>query len=145
MADNTHVHEVLNELLAAEARSLLPRLLEVGVFVDFDEADDLEALRRMVVQQQEDRNRLAQTLIDLDGEPGLGVRDISSASFHYVELPVLMPRIIACQEQLVERYGRAVKALADCPPAAEAVRDVADRRRSHLEYLRKIAAAVASG
>ncbi len=144
MPNDTLVCSILNDLLSLEARSLLRRLAEAEPFVEAGEIEAGEAVRRMVAEQERDRQRLAQTLLDLGGEPRLVASDITSADLHYVELPRLLPRVIACQEDLVARYEQAVPAVAEHPLAAEVVCDVADHRRAHLDYLRKLAASLAT-
>ena len=134
---------ILNELLEAEHRALLPRLLEAKAFVSADRTADFESIRQMATQHGEQMVRLAETIIELGGEPVPRSGDITSASFHYNRLPVLLPRVIADQEQLCRRYDRAVEALTDCGAAAEVVVDTAGRHRVHLEYLRRLTAEAA--
>lgn len=143
--DPVHVPAILNELLETEHRALLPRLLEARAFVTADRAADFESVRRMVAQRDQDMARLAETVSRFGGEPGPRSADIASASFHYVELPVLLPRVIADQEALCRRYEQAVEALADFNEAAQVVADIAARHRVHFEYLRQLAADIVSG
>ena len=141
MANDSRVHAILNELLAAGRSSVLPRLPEAKAFARLDEAGDLAAVQHLVDEQKRDQQRLVETLIALGGEPRPAVGNIRTASFHYVDLHALLPRAVACCERLAEKHESAAKALADCPQAAEVVRDIAGRLRSYLEYLRKLAAA----
>lgn len=134
---------ILNELLEAEHRALLPRLLEAKAFVTADRTADFESVRRMAGEHGEQMARLAETIIELGGEPVPRSADITSASFHYNRLPVLLPRVIADQEQLCRRYDQAIEALTDCGEAAEVAVEIAGRHRVHLEYLRRLAAEVA--
>ena len=139
----TRVQAVLGELLEAEERSLLPRLLESTVFADSQAAGELGIVRHMVAEHQEDARRLFETLVALDGRPGPSVSEIGSADFHYLDLEVLLPRVLADQEQLAARYGAAAEALDDCPPAADVVGEIAGRHRTRAEYLRKLAESAA--
>ena len=141
----TRVQAVLGELLEAEERSLLPRLLESTVFADSQAAGELGIVRHMVAEHQEDARRLFETLVALDGRPGPSVSEIGSADFHYLDLEVLLPRVLADQEQLAARYGAAAEALDDCPPAADVVGEIAGRHRTRAEYLRKLAESAAAG
>ena len=143
--DPVRVPAILNGLLDAEHRALLPRPLEAKAFVTADRVADLEAVRRMVAQRDQDVARLAETVGRFGGEPGPRSADIASASFHYVELPVLLPRVIADQEALCRRYEQAVEVLADSADAAQVVADIAARHRVHLEYLRQLAADIVPG
>ena len=139
----TRVQAVLGELLEAEERSLLPRLLESTVFADSQAAGELGIVRHMVAEHQEDARRLFETLVALDGRPGPSVSEIGSADFHYLDLEVLLPRVLADQEQLAARYGAAAEALDDCPPAADVVGEIG-RHRTRAEYLRKLAESAAA-
>ncbi|MHC4610328.1 MAG: hypothetical protein ACYS7M_08275, partial [Planctomycetota bacterium] len=107
----TRVHSILDELIAAQGRSLLPRLLESTVSVGSQAAGELEIVRRLVAEEDTDTQRLVDTLMDLDGMPGPPVGEITSADFHYVDLDVLLPRVLADQEQLAARYQTAAGAL----------------------------------
>ncbi|HUU83274.1 MAG TPA: hypothetical protein VM243_07195 [Phycisphaerae bacterium] len=132
--------DILNELLVGEYRALLPRLIEARAFITADRTADFENVRRMAADRDRCMARLVETIIALGGEPGPRSSDMTSACFHYNELPVLLPRVIADEEALCRKYVRAVHALSDCEQAAEVVADIAGRHRVHLELLRKLAA-----
>ncbi|MHC4093466.1 MAG: hypothetical protein ACYSVY_24870 [Planctomycetota bacterium] len=141
----TRVHGILDELIAAQGRSLLPRLLESTVSVGSQAAGELEIVRRLVAEEGTDTQRLVDTLMDLDGMPGPSVGEITSADFHYVDLDVLLPRVVADQQQLAARYQAAAEALSGCAPAEETVRGIGARQRARLEYLRKLAESAPAG
>jgi len=141
---NNFLHDLLNDLLAAEGRSLLPRLVEAGVHVQAAEAAAFDTIRRLAARQAQDRRRLVDVLLALGGEPRPAAADIQSADFHFLNLSALLPRVIASQGELVRRYERSIEAVADCPPVAEVVRDLADRHRACTEVLEKLAARIAS-
>ncbi len=58
-----------NELLQAEQRALLTRLPESSPFVTSDRVADWQRVGRMIDERNQHLNRLAETIIELGGEP----------------------------------------------------------------------------
>ena len=138
MANRTRVCDILNELLAAEELDLLPRLTECTTFVSSADVSEFEAVRRMADEQKANTARLAQVLIDLDEEPRPCVRDITSANFHYMELPALLPRVQAREEQIAAQYEAALAQLNECKEVARVVGEIGARHRVYAEFLRRL-------
>ena len=136
--DRTRVYDILNELLAAEGASLLPRLTECTTFVQPSDTGGLEAVQRMAAEHQANTARLTRTLIDLGGAPQPHVRDIDSAGFHYLELEVLLPQVVACEEATASRCDAALPGLSECPPAALVARELGSWHRVCADFLRKL-------
>jgi hypothetical protein len=137
--DDRRVFDVLNELLAAEAASLLPRMTECTAFVRPAETARLEAVKRMASEHQANTARLARTLLDLGGQPRPHSRDMHSANLHYLELDVLLPQAVASEEKLSAKYAAALRSLSEWPAAAAAVRDIGSWHRVCADYLRSLA------
>lgn len=131
-------YDTLNELLAAERRSLLPRLAEAMVFITPDSAPEWAALQRLAQEHTSDESRLARTLIDLGGNPRPLWGDVHSADFHYTDLDHVLPRVLEREQEIAARYDTAFAELADCPPALEVVRDIAARHRTCIESLTRL-------
>ena len=136
--DRTRVYDILNELLAAEAVSLLPRLTECTTFVQPSDTGGLEAVQRMAAEHQANTARLTRTLIDLGGEPLSHTRDIDSATFHYLELDALLPPAVDSEEATASRYAAALPGLSECPPAVLVARELGSWHRVCADYLRKL-------
>jgi len=143
--DTTRLGNILSELLEAQQQSLLPRLMESTVFVTAQTADEMAAVRRLVDEHDQDVRRLADALLAAGGQPLPAVGQIVSADFHYVDLHILLPRVLADQERLAARYAAAAPALSGAGPAAEVVRDIAAGQRVRTEYIRKLADSTAAG
>jgi len=136
--DSIRVQTTLNALLAAHERALLPRLTESTVFVNTRSAAELDAVRRMAGEHAADAVRLADVLIGLGTEPVAAPGDIHSTDFHYVNLDVLLPRVLADQERLAARFSAAAEPLREPQPAAPVVAELAARHRSRAEFLRRM-------
>ncbi len=141
--DEDHVCDVLNDVLEAEAASLLPRLTECTAFVPPAELSRFEAVKRMASEHSGQLARLARTLIDAGGQPFPHAKDMRTAAFHYVELDVLLPSAIAGEETLAAACAQAGPSLPQA--AASAVRELAAWHRVCAEYLRKLLPAVQAG
>ncbi len=137
-----NVHRVLNELIAAERHCLFGRLIESTVFVSESNSSDLEFVRRTVAQQEAHLRQLIEVLIQLGGEPIPARGDIHSADFHFVDMHVLWPRVLAREEVLASRFEQATAHLEDCPPALTLAKEITARHRACAEYLGKRCAAV---
>lgn len=141
----TGPHAVLNELLDAEQRALLPRLMQATAFITKDRTADWERIRRMVADRDRILARLVETILRLGGQPAPRTGEITSADFHYVALSALLPRVLAGQRELCRLYDRAAKVLTDSPPAAAVVTDIAAHHRVALETLQKISSDTIAG
>ena len=137
--DFARVYDVLNELLAAEWTSLLPRLVECSAFVPTTEAIDAQNVEQMASAQQACVGRLAETLLDLGGEPRPFTGDIAFARFHYVDLDTLLPYALAGEEALASKYQAALDELSGCPQAIAMVAEIGTQHRVWAEALRKFA------
>ncbi len=136
--DRARVYTTLNDLLAAEQAAVLPRLTECTAYIAPDEVDGLEGVGRMAAEQQANVARLAQVLIDLGGQPEPHTRNRHTADFHYVDLDVLLPRVIADERALAARYQGAQAAASDYPSAAAVVADLAAWHRVCAGFLARL-------
>lgn len=133
--------DVLDELLAAESRSLVRHLDSSTVFISWASADDAEAIRAMVVEDAQHADLLTKTILELNGSPSPLGYDAAAAGMHYVELHTLLPQVVAGEELLVARYEDAVGRVADEPAAADVVARLLARHRSRADRLRALAIA----
>lgn len=135
---NETVIDVLNELLAAESLSLLPRLRESTVFVSWASADDQQIVDRMIDGGREHQAWLIGVIRDLGGEP-LPVRpDIHSGDIHFLELHYLLPRTLETERRLLTTYESAVHQASEVTPAASVIARIMERRRKYVEQLSRM-------
>ena len=134
MQDDT-VIATLNELLAAEQGSLIPRLMESAVFVSrLEIAADLviRGTARTVVKDTAELTRL---ILDLGGEPAPPRFNLATADLHYQDVRHVLPRLLADQLALVRTYTLASPRLAGAPRAAAVVSGILARHQADLEKL----------
>ena len=130
--------DVLDELLAAESRSLIRHLDSSTVFISWASADDAEAVRAMVVEDAQHAELLTRTILDLEGNPSPLGYDPIAAGMHYLELHTLLPQVVAGEESLVARYEDVIGSVADEPAAAEVVARLLARHRARAGRLRTL-------
>ena len=132
----------LDDLCHAEQRSLLPRLQESTVFVSWASADEAEAVREMVAQEQEHIAWLVGMISDLGESPTPCTADVRTTSIHYVGLDYLMPLVIASKSKLIEFYEQGGAAVSANSEASALVAKIAERHKSHLERLEAMSGAL---
>jgi hypothetical protein len=133
--------EVLDALHVAEKRSLLPRLAELGAFVEWAHAGEMEQVRRMIVEEARHGEWLAAAADRCRGVLACAPADVSTASLHYCGLRALLPRVVASVEHLLETCGRALQESSALEPeAAETIARIHHQHQVHLEQLRAIQA-----
>lgn len=131
--------DVLDELLAAESRSLIRHLDSSTVFVSWASADDAAAVQAMVVEDRQHADLLTRTIQELNGDPSPLGYDAAAAGVHYLELHTLLPQVVAGEEALAARFEDAVARVADEPRAAEVVARLLECHRSRADRLRALA------
>jgi hypothetical protein len=134
-----HTLDWLDQLYAAERKSLLPRLAEMGVFVEGAAAHEMEEVRRMVAEQARHAEWLADAAERSGGGLAPACADMGTAGLHYCDLRVLLPAVIANLEQLIAKYGQAMDERTRLTsPAAEAIARIYNRHTVHLEQLQSL-------
>jgi hypothetical protein len=131
--------ETLNQLYAAEQRSLLPRLAEMGVFVEWADARQMEAVRRMINDGMRHQLWLTEAIDAAGGAVYPSSADPASAGLHYTDLRVLLPKVVENVRGLIDVYELALQ--SDRPltsEAATAVTRILNSHRAHLAELEKI-------
>lgn len=138
MIDTEFVIAVLRELLAAEQRSLPPRLAESTVFVSRLSIDDEDALRRMVHTHVSNCERLTKLILSIGGSPGPRAGDVRSATLHFLALHHALPQLLADREMLIRKYTAAAQRLAGSPAALGAVNSILERHREEIGVLQRL-------
>jgi len=129
--------DILNQLYAAECRSLLPWLAKTGVFVSWATAADVAVLRQMVEEEREHLAWLVEALDRCHGTLYPVGPDPHTGHLNYLDLQTLLPRVVHSVETLIKVYQEAGRQpLADA--AIEIVNRILQRHQRHLEQLKKL-------
>lgn len=104
---NEHAIETLNNLLAAEYASILPRLRHSDPFVSLSATDDRDAAYALVKDSERHEQALNDLIMELRGAPVPASYDIDTTSYHYVTLEYLVPQILQSVHLLIDRYAGA--------------------------------------
>lgn len=131
--------DLLNDLLQHEERSLLPRLRESMVFVSWACAGELQAVERMIDEENEHRRWLVEAITRLGGDPLPGLADIRSASIHFLELDFVLPRVVESHRSLLAAYEAAGSQTSSNPVVSEVVSGIIERHRKHGDQLAQLA------
>jgi len=128
--------DALNDLLAAEYESLIPRLAQADPYVSWPAADDRALIEQMLADVEAHKRDLTQLILKLRGSPVPPRYSTETGGLHYVQLSYLMPAVIQSVREMIAAYesaGPTGSAEADALNA----RHLADYRRylTHLEKL----------
>lgn len=135
---------ILDQLLHAEQRSIIPRLREFNAFVSWASADEMDAIDGIIAEMGEHVTWLIDAINDLDESPTPYRPDIRNTSMHFCELAALMPMAVEDCRKLVRDCEAAMPAVASDPKAADLIARILTRHQSHLEALEKLSNTVAS-
>ena len=101
------VVDTLNNLLAAEYASILPRLRQSDPFVSLSAAADRTEAQGLMQDNQRHEGELSNLIMDLRGAPVPPAYDIDTTGYHYVTLEYLVPQIIQSVQSLIASYTSA--------------------------------------
>ena len=133
--NSLNLSKSLDNLSHAEQRSMLPRLQESTVFVSWASADEAEAVREMVAQEQEHIAWLVGMISDLGESPTPCTADVRTTSIHYLQLDAIMPRVTQNKKNLVARYEQAAAAVSSDEAASALVGRITERHQAHVARL----------
>ena len=131
--------DLLNDLLQHEERSLLPRLRESRVFVSWAYAGELQAVQRMIDEENEHRRQLVEAITRLGGDPLPVSADIKSAGIHFLRLDFVLPRVVESHRSLRVAYETAASRTPSNPVVSEVVSSIIECHRKHGEQLEQLA------
>ena len=139
MTDTQPIIAVLNELLAAEQRSVALRFSESILFVS-----PLHARNNLLIQEIAKQNRehvgwLTETVLELGSSPGIPVGDINSGDLHFCDLNSVAERLVADLRYLARLYEMAAQHVSADPAAADVVARIRARHRNNLETATSLA------
>lgn len=127
--------KTLDDLCHAEHRSLSPRLCESTVFVSWASAEEADAVRDIVTEEQEHLGWLVAMISDLGESPTPCTADLHTANIHYLELNAMTPRLIQNKKNLITTYEQASVLVSSDSAASELVARIAERHKTHLARL----------
>ena len=81
---------ILNDLLSAEAMSLVPQLKRMTVFVSWASANEADMVDDMVREEQQHEQWLVDAILDLEGYPNPISPSVAAGGIHYLELRTLL-------------------------------------------------------
>ena len=133
--ENETIVQTLNELLAHESQSMLPRLGESTVFVSWASADEQQIVGRMIEEARENGARLVDAIRELGGEPLPVLADIQSTALHFLDLSHVLPAILNDCKRLLNLYESAAGQLGSSPLAGSVITEIIERHRKHVDQL----------
>jgi len=136
--NNDKLIDLLNDILAAELRSLLPRLRESTVFVDWASADDLFAVNGMMNEELEHVAWLVDAINDVGGDPAPVTADIRSTGAHYLRLSYILPQVLRERRRALSLFESAAPQLAANDRASVVASRIIERKRRHVDHLAQL-------
>ena len=134
--EETQTVDILNDLYAAERRSLLPRLTEMNNFLSWVSAADLEVIKGMIAEELEHEAWLIEIIEACGGSVYPVSADLATANLHFLELHTLLPQILDSVRFLADLYDRA--SATQPSMNAEGTRVVSTISRRHHHHLQEL-------
>lgn len=129
---------ILNKVLHAEQRSIIPRLPEFQSFVSWASADEMQMVQGMIAESAEHITWLADAIDVLGETPTPYQPDIHLTSMHYCNITALMPLIVEDCRSLIRTCEAALPAVASDPKAAALLARILARHQAHLTALEQL-------
>ena len=133
--DQAKIADTLGRLLHILCRSLPMYLEEARPWTRRDDQPAQRALANLVADQRMFSGRVAQTILDLDGNPALGRFPTAFTSLHDLSIEFLMPRIVECQRRDLQAIEQCVHELAGTPMVRPLAEEILGNARGHLDIL----------
>lgn len=124
---------ILNELLAAEQRSVALRFSESILFVSPLHARNDLLIQEIAKQNREHAGWLTETVLELGSAPGIPVGDINSGDLHFCDLRMVAERLVSDLRHLARLYEMAAQHVSADPVAAEVVARILARHINNLD------------
>ena len=129
------VLDVLYDVLAAQERNPYLRLPDVGVFLSPTGAQAYDSVQRILAEDRQNTETLAELLVDLGGCPLAVPPDLRTACLHYLDQSCIIQNLTAWKPSAAAACEQALPRLTGCPPAFQLVSRIAAAHRAHLAAL----------
>jgi hypothetical protein len=136
---NARAYAVLNRLLTIVYRSLPMYLTDASPWIHAGDEKPLKALRRIVDEQQQLSNRIANHIMEHYGPANPGEFPPAFPDTHDLSLDYLMGKLVICQKRDVEAIERCVAALVSDRRGQALAEEALGSARGHLETLEELA------
>lgn len=141
MADKHDVIQTVLTLSSELSSSLLLHVEDVATFVSDDDLAKSVSVEDMAEEEKQCIANLAQLLDTLDATPGPPRVQARVAAMPYTEIHVLIPRLVADKQRLIDICQQAAQRVGDWPAAVERIASVTQRHQQHLANLQEMAKA----
>lgn len=122
----SHLNEVLNEILVGTSRSLLQYVGECWPWTEKRDDRERATVAGAVYRQREGVQQLADLLRDRNWPTDFGAYPTAYTDLHFVELDYLLPQIVASEKALSGDLERAVERCFSDPAAVDVLRGMLD-------------------
>ena len=127
--------DLLNTLLAAEARSMVRRLGESQPFIGQGPIEQTEIVPQLLAEHSAITEAITEEILRLRGCPAPSLPDASSAGLHYLDLQYLLPQVIESEKQTVRVYESVIARLEDAGLTAPLAQDLLNRHQQRIARL----------
>ncbi len=128
---------ILNRIFAREKVSFLQYLKDAWVWTDADGRAVWKEVSRMIDEEQNMLQRLAEFVVRRKGVLASAVFDQRFTESHFVSLNHLLPRLVNYQQWLIQELEKDLAQLDD-PEARSLIEQMLQMKRNHLEKLRTL-------
>jgi hypothetical protein len=136
--DKRAVHLALNQLLTVLERSLPMYLSYAAPWTRSGDLRAVEALQRIVTEQQQLANRVGELVLEL-GPTNIGDYPVETYDMHDLALDYLLRKLVEYQKRDIGKVERIVEKLQIHRPAAIVAEETLGTLRGQLETLEELA------
>lgn len=140
---NPGIYQALNQLLTILYRSLPMYLTYASPWTRQADQASVDAVRRIVDDQQQLSNRVAEHIIEHYGRVELGDYPLDFPDTHNLAFDYLIGKLVTCQKSDLAALEECVAALAADREGAALADEAVGSARAHLETLEELAESVA--
>jgi len=137
---NDRVHEVLNELLRLQMRSLPQYLESTSFWAERGEQQAKDAVSRIVEDQRQMGQRIAKLIESRGKTVSAGEFSMSYTDLHFLSIDYLLKRIMEEQQRDIPVIENMAAELSDDQEARTLVEEVLGSEKAHLESLEELVA-----
>jgi hypothetical protein len=129
---------VLNRVLTTLYRSLPMYLAYATPWTQRGDDKAVAALQRIVADQKQMANRIAQYVLEHHGPIEMGEYPVDFLDTHDLALDFLVSKLVQCQKQDIAELEKCVALLQSDRPACALAEEALGAARGHLESLEEL-------